>query len=187
MKVDVSEGIDHENWAPLPGHDRVLVGGHTVWSGPFEPPVVTPQPNRWGVIDHDFPGVECLVEADPEVTGHLPLPGRVVGFVDRTHRPINAPCVHPEGRGLMEKAARLGKRLTQMRGVRLASSPFARTVPLVTPRDANELIRDCVARGVTGIRPLPGLAGGVALSVHQHHDPDQLDHIVAVLRAVVGR
>lgn len=187
MRVDVSEGISPDEWAPLPGHDRVLVGGHTVWTGPFDPPVVVAQPNRWGVVERDFPAEMCLVEADPPVTAHLPLPARISGFLDRSHRQIDVPGQEAIGRGLMDQAARLAKSLTQTRGVQVAATPFARTVPLLTPRTPTELISECAEQGLMGVRALSGLAGGVALSVRPEHGPDHLDHVVAVIRAAVGR
>lgn len=187
MRVDVSEGISPDEWAPLPRHDRVLVGGHTVWTGPFEPPVVVAQPNRWGVIEREFPDEICLVEADPIVTAHLPLPARISGFLDRTHRRMDAPAKEETGRRLMEQAARLGKSLTQTRGVRIAATPFARTLPLLTPRTPADLIAECADRGLVGIRPLSDLAGGVALCVQPDHGPDHFDHIVSVIRAAAGR
>lgn len=187
MSVDVSEGISPDEWAPLPGHDRLLVGGHTVWTGPFPDPVVVAQPNRWGVIERDFPAVPCLVEADPPVTGHLPLPARVGGFLDRRHRPIDAPVAEETGRRLIDQAARLAKSLTQTRGIQVAATPFARTIPLLTPRTPADLITECAAQGLVGIRALPGLAGGVALSVRPDHRPDHLDQVVSVIRSVVER
>lgn len=186
MRVDVSEGLFPEEWAPLPHHDRVLVGGHTIWTGPFEPPVVVAQPNRWGVIERDFPDVTCLVEADPSVTAHLPLPVRVGGFLDRTHRQIDAPGKDEAGRRLMERAARLARSLTQTRGLQVAATPFARTLPLITPRTPADLISECAQHDLVGIRPLSGLAGGVALSVRPEHGPEELDHIVSVIRDTVG-
>lgn len=185
MRVDVSEGIDPEEWPPLPTDDRLMVGGRTLWTGPFRPPVVVAQPNRWGVIEVDFPAVPCLVEADPVVTGCLPLPDQVVGFVDRAHRPIPAPSDHETGRLLIDRAARLGKQLTQTRRVRLAAGPVARTLPLLTPRHPDDLIAACADRGVVGLRPLAGMAGGVALSVHVDHRPDQLGHLVTAFREAV--
>lgn len=187
MSVDVSEGISPEKWAPLPGHDRVLVGGHTVWTGPFRAPVVVAQPNRWGVIEQDFPDVRCLVEADPPVTAHLPLPARVGGFLDRCHRPIDIPVEDEAGRRLMDQAARLARSLIQTRGVQVAATPFARTIPLLTPRTPADLIAECAEQGLVGIRPLSGLAGGVALSVRADHGPDHLDHVVSVIRNAVER
>lgn len=181
VKVDLSEGTSPENWAPLPTEDRVLVGGHTVWTGPFRPPVVVAQPNRWGVVEAGFPTVACLVEADPLVTAHLPLPQQVVGFVDRSHRPIDDPRRREAGLRLMETAARLATSLTQIKGVKVAATPFARTVPLLVARDPVSLIRSCTQRGMVGMRALPGLGGGVALTVNEDHGPDELERILRVL------
>lgn len=187
MRVDVSEGIDPGDWAPSPTEDRVLVGGRTVWTGPFHPPVLVAQPNRWGVIEAYFPDVPCLVEADPAVTGHLPLPGDVVGFVDRSHRPLAEPPKDDTGRRLMKRAVGLGKSLGQIKGVKVAATPFARTLPLLTPSDAHGLIWACAELGLTGLRPLEGLAGGVALTVREEHGPPELDRVTEVIRTVVGR
>lgn len=183
-RVNVGEGIDPGEWGPLPEDDRVLVGGHTVWSGPFHPPVVVPQPNRWGVIESRFPDVACLVEADAEVTGSLPLPRRVVGFVDRAHRPIERP---PTGTGaeLIEKARRLAGALSQIKGVGVAARPFARTIPLLVPAEGTDLIGRCRQRGVEGMRLLPGIGGGVALSAREEHRKGDLEQIVDAVRAAV--
>lgn len=180
MRIDVSEGVPPESWADLPTDDRIMVGGHTVWVGPFHTPVVVAQPNRWGVIEGSFPDLPCLVEADPPVTGHLPLPDEVVGFLDRAHRTVGPPDKSDSGRELLRRGARLAKRIAQIRGVRLAASPFARTIPLLTPRDPATLMSDCATDGLVGLRPLAGTGGGVALSVREEHGPDELDQIVAV-------
>jgi hypothetical protein len=181
VTIDVSEGAGPDTWAPLPTDDRVMVGGHTVWTGPFRTPVVVPQPNRWGVIESGFPDVPCVVEADPLVTAHLPLPGLVVGFVDRTHRAIDEPYRRDTGLRLMETAARLAKRLTQIKGVRVVATPFARTVPLLVGHDPLSLVRRCSERGLVGMRPLPAVGGGVALSVNEDHGPDELERIQGIL------
>lgn len=138
------------------------------------------------MIERAFPDLPCLVEADPSVTGHLPLPDEVVGFVDRTHRSIDRPRPDPAGRRLMETAARLAKSLQQIKGVEVAAMPFARTVPLLVPRDPIRLADECVDDGLVGLRPLPELGGGVALSVHEDHDAGRLQHIVTVLRERTG-
>ncbi|MFP3913317.1 MAG: hypothetical protein ACLFWM_00450 [Actinomycetota bacterium] len=182
MTVDVSEEVPYRQWADLPRGDRVLVGGHTVWSEPVRPPLLVSQPNRWGVVEDHFPPVPCLVEADPAVTGHLPLPDEVVGFVDRAHHPLDAPRETETGRRLLQEAIRLSRRLTQIRGLKVAATPFARTIPILTPRDARALAEGCESDGVAGLRPLEGLGGGVALSIRPEHGPGDLDRIVEVLR-----
>lgn len=187
MKVDVSEGIPPERWANLPFDDRIMVGGHTVWTGPFRTPVLVAQPNRWGVVEAAFPGLPCVVEADVAVTGHLALPREVVGFVDRAHRPVAPPRESDSGRRLLGSAARVAKRLGQIREVKVAASPFARTIPLLTPRDTAALIRECEREGLVGLRDLPGLGGGIALSVREEHGPEALDRVVEVLARLILR
>lgn len=187
MRVDLAEGVPSDRWMPLPAHDRVMVGGHTVWTGPFESPVVVAQPNRWGIVEQEFPSVECLVEADPLVTGHLPLPAMVAGFVDRTHRPIAPPSALPEGKRMLEEGQRLAKRLDQIKGLRVAATPFGRTIPLVTPLEAETLIAAAAGEGLVGIRALDGLGGGFALSVGPAHGAAETDYVFGVLRALLSR
>lgn len=183
--MNVAEGAPPAEWASLPDGDRVLVGGHTVWTGPFRAPIVVAQPNRWGVIEDRFPDLPCVVESDPVVTGCLPLPAAVLGFVDRAHRPIDRPgCGH--GRSLMDAAASLAAALTQIKGVKVAATPFARTIPLLVPRHPQGLIEECARRGVVGIRPLPGLGGGIALSVRAEHGRAELERIRLVLETCLG-
>ena len=125
MTVDISEGIDPHLWPDLPAHDRLVVGGHTFWVGPFQPPVIVAQPNRWGVVESCFPDVPCLVECDPEVIAELPLPAETVGFVDRAHRPIGPEDFGRSATELMRGAARLANRLTQIPGVVVFARPEA--------------------------------------------------------------
>lgn len=185
MRIDLAADIHESAWAPLPGHDRVMVGGRTMWIGPFDPPVLVAQPNRWGVIEGEFPPVPCLVEADPLVTGLLDLPEVVVGFVDRSHTPIDPPPATTLGKELMEAARILAKILTQIRGVVVAATPFARTVPVITPLEPSELIAACSVRGVVGIRPLAGMAGAVALTVGPDHGRVVLDRVAEVVAEAV--
>lgn len=182
LTVDVSDDIDPELWAPLPRRDRLAVGGRTIWLGAASGEVVVvAQPNRWGVVEREFPDAPCLVEADPPVTGLLPLPGDVRGFVDRTHRPIPPPRVTDVGRRLLAGAARLGKMFQQIKGVTIAATPFARTVPIITPREPDDLVVACRDRGLTGLRPLGSMAGAVAITVKPEHDRIALERIVEVL------
>lgn len=182
--IDVSEG-DWSTWAALPSEDRVQVGGYHVWTGPFDPPVIVAQPNRWGVVESAFPAEECVVEVDVAVSGWLPMPERVVGYVDRSHRPVAAPAALPAGKALMERARRLSKMLTQTRGVVVAASPFARTIPLLTPLGAADLTERCATRGVVGLRPLEGMAGAVAVTVHSEHRPEDLSAVADVISEIV--
>lgn len=187
VRIDVSEGIDPADFAPLPTHDRVFVGGRTVWTGPFEPPVIVSQPNRWGVIEQGFPTVPCIVEADPVVTGHLGLPEDVRGFLDRAHRPIDPPRPDPPGSDLMRAAARFCSMASQLKGVGPAAQPFARTVPLIIPQDVGVVLAELEADGIIGARPLPEMAGGIALTVHPEHTDSDLRHVVMVLERALGR
>lgn len=186
MILDVSEGIDPSRWAALPTDDRVLVGGRTVWTGPFRDPLVVCQPNRWGIIEASFPDVPCVIEVDPPVSGHLALPDRIVGFVDRSHAPIPPPAPDPLGTHLISGAQTLSKAVTQIRGITLAATPFARTIPLMTPRESHDVIAGCGDRGMEGVRPLPGLAGGVAITVTKRLAAADFETIVRVLKAVVA-
>lgn len=186
MTIDVSEGIDPSLWAPLPTNDRVLVGGRTVWTGPFSEPVVVAQPNRWGVIEAEFPDVRCLLEGDPPVTGHLPQPRKVMGYVDRSHQPIDPPQATAAGERLMATAESLAKSITQLGGVTVAATPFARTIPLMIPLEPSRLIATCREHGLLGIHPLPGMAGGIALAVTERHGPKELRTIVEVLASAVA-
>jgi hypothetical protein len=188
LTIDVSDDIDPELWAPLPRRDRLTVGGRTIWLGTHTGEVVVvAQPNRWGVVEREFPDAPCLVEADPQVTGLLPLPGDVRGFVDRTHRPIPPPKATDVGRRLLAGAARLGKMLQQIKGVTIAATPFARTVPIITPREPIDLVAACRERGVKGLRPLGSVAGGVAITVKPEHDRIALERIVEVLEQAARR
>lgn len=188
LTIDVSDDIDPNLWAPLPRRDRLAVGGHTIWLGsPSGEALVVAQPNRWGVVESDFPGTPCLVEADPPVTALLPLPNDVRGFVDRTHRSIPPPKPTDVGRRLLTEAARLGKMLQQIKGVRIAATPFARTVPIITPLEPDDLVAACRGRGLTGLRTLGSMAGAVALTVKPEHDRIVLERIVEVLGRVTRR
>lgn len=187
MTIDLSEEIDPALWATLPDDDRVFVGGRTVWTGPFREPLVVAQPNRWGVIEEGFPDVACVVEVDAPVSGHLSMPARTVGFVDRAHRSVPPPERQPLGARLIAGAQTLSKAITQIRGVTVAAMPFARTIPLMTPREPADVIAECHRAGLVGIRRLPGLAGGVALTVTERLGPDDFGRIADVLAGVVGR
>lgn len=185
VTIDLSEETDPTRWKSLPTGDRVSVGGRTVWTGPFQTPVVVAQPNRWGIIESSFPEVPCIVEVDPAVSGLLAMPDEVVGYVDRFHQPTDRPQPTPLGRDLMKRAQRLAKALTQIRGVVVAASPFARTVPLITPMDPESLAEACHGRDIVGIRPLHGMAGAVALTVRPEHRPEHLETVARVLAEVV--
>lgn len=185
LTIDVAESLDPGSWPPLPTTDRVQVGGHTVWTGPFEPPVLVAQPNRWGVIESSFPPAPCVVEVDAEVAGHLPLPHEVVRFIDRRHRPVDPPAATAQGKDLMRRAQRLSKMLSQIPGVVIAATPFARTIPITTPVEAEDVIVSCRRRGLVGLRSLPGLAGGIAVSVQITHSRETLERIAAVLDGTI--
>lgn len=147
---------------------------------------IVSQPNRWGIQESLFPDGPCLVEADPEVTAHLPLPARIEGFVDRCHRPIPPPQPRPEGRELLEKTARLAKQLAQISTVRLIDLPVARTIPFLTPLEASQVTEGCRRLGVVGIRVLAGMGGAVALTVHLRHEEPHLAKIAADVGRVVS-
>ncbi len=187
MTVDVGEDVDPACWAPLPSHDRLLAGGHTVWIRAPDVPASVTQPNRWGVVETDFPAVPCLVECDPEVIRELVHPAEVVGFVDRRHRPIDPSDFGSQGKELMDRAERLAKRLTQIGGVRILARPFARKVPLLTPREASRLIQDCAADGLIGLRPLGEVGGAVALTVSSRHTRSDFDAIAEIFGRHAGR
>jgi hypothetical protein len=187
VKIDVSEGIDPDLWPDLPSDDRLVVGGHTFWIGPFRPPVVVAQPNRWGVVESRFPNVPCIVECDPAVIAELPLPDEVMRFVDRAHRPITAEDFGRSGAELMRSAARLANRLTQIPGVSIVARPFARSIPIITPREASWLAERCAEAGIVGLRPLRGIGGAVILSVGEDQTAEDHHRIVEALsQAITG-
>lgn len=186
MTIDLSEETDPTRWESLPTGDRVVVGGHTVWTGPFQTPVVVAQPNRWGVIESSFPEAPCLVEVDPAVSGWLDMPDDVAGYVDRLHRPTDRPQPAPLGRALMNRAQRLAKTLTQIRGVVVAASPFARSVPLITPMDPERLLEACHDRDIVGIRRLRDMGGAVVLTVRPEHGPGELQTVATVFAEVIA-
>ncbi len=186
VTIDLSEETDPTRWKALPTEDRLVVGGRTVWTGPFQTPVVVAQPNRWGVIESTFPETPCVVEVDAAVSGWLAMPDDVVGYVDRLHRPVDRPPPTPLGRELMDRAQRLAKALTQIRGVVVAASPFARTLPLITPMDPDRLVEACRAHDIVGIRSLGGMGGAVALTVRPEHRPEQLEIVATALAEIVA-
>lgn len=182
--IDVSEEIEPELWPPLPTGDRLVVGGRTVWLGPFEYPLLVAQPNRWGLVEDSFPAVACRVEADPLVAGLLPHPAEVVAWVDRAHRPIPPPLATREGQRLIAAAGRLGKMIDLIKGVRLTAHPRGRTVAFTTPLEAADLITRC-GPALAGMRRLEGLAGGVAVVVRPDHSAQDLATITAVIRRAI--
>lgn len=182
--VDVGEEIEPSRWLPLPGDDRLMVGGRTVWTGPYEVPVLVAQPNRWGQAEETFPDLPALVEVDPLVSGHLPMPHQVVGWVDRAHRPVAEPRKTPAGRQLISDTARLAKLLDQIAGVRLVAMPGARTVAFMTPSEPMDVVARCLDAGVIGLRTLDGLAGGIAVAVAPAHTRADLERIAEVLSRV---
>lgn len=182
MTVDVGECGDHAAWADLPSSDRVFTGDRTVYLEPFDPPLLVVQPNRWGVIETWFPDVACVVECDPVVTSALPLPRIVDGWMDRFHRPVDEPGRPARAEETMRRATRFARTLCQLRGVSVAATPFARTIPLIVPVRVDELVEEAASHGVVGLRPLDGLGGGVALSVH----PEHTDQELATVRQVLG-
>lgn len=187
VSIHVGEQIDPSRWSPLPVADRVLVGGTTAWLGPFDVPLKVAQPNRWGMAEPSFPAVPCVVESDPLVTGQLPLPADVVGWVDRAHRTIDPPTATSAGSALIAAAARLAKMLDQTKGVRLVGPPTARTVALTTPLEPADLIARCIPL-LTGIRRLEGMAGAVAVVVTPDHSRQDLETIADVVhQAVTGQ
>lgn len=175
VTFDVSEGVDPQLWAISP--TRYLIGGISVWKSEG----MVSQPNRWGVIQSEFPPNPCTVEIDPLVAAHLPLPSSVVGFVDRAHRALEPPVESEDGRRAIGLARKLAGRLEQLRGVGVAFRPFARTIPLITPVEADALIEHCARAGVTGIRGLAHLGGGVALSVQPSMDEGDLAEIATII------
>lgn len=189
MTVDWSEDGDAAAWAEADSAGRVMVGGHTVWTG--RPPGVPifAQPNRWGVIEDEnaSPDGPCRVEADPLVTGHLPLPSQVIEFVDRRHQRIPAPRASERGRRAMAAARHLAKIVEQIPAVRVAARPFARTIPLTTPLEAAELLAGLESANIVGGRLLPALAGGVALSIGPDHQPRDLVRLATVLAELVTK
>ena len=187
-RVHVGEEIDPRDWAALPISDRLMVGGRTTWLQPRQsrPPVV-PQPNRWGQVEETFPAVPCVVEADPLITGLLPLPADVVGWVDRMHRPLERPVPTGDGRRLLEAAGRLAKVIDQVAGIRLLAHPRGRTVAFITPMETMDVLARC-APVVAGMRPLAGLAGGLAVVVRPEHSDEDLTTVASQLReALVER
>jgi hypothetical protein len=182
--IDVSEEIEATLWPPLPTGDRLVVGGRTVWLGPFDPPLLVAQPNRWGLVEDSFPRVACRVEADPVVAGLLPSPAEVVAWVDRAHRPIPPPVANSEGQRLIAAAGHLGKMIDLIKGVRLIAHPQGRTVAFTTPLEAADLITRCGPE-LTGMRRLDGLAGGVAVVVRPDHSARDLETIAAVIRRAI--
>lgn len=184
--IDLSGGSDPSSWALLPTHDRAMVGGTTVWLGGHTLPLVVPQPNRWGVIEQAFPDVPCVVEADPEVTPWMPLPPRIEGWLDRLHQPVDTPRRTQRGRQLMRRADRLGTRLSQIKGVSVVRRPFGRTLPLLTPLEPALLIAAAAGSGVVGIHPIPGLGGGVTITIGHEHTDNDLDRVVSVVSTAVA-
>ena len=184
-RLDVGEAPDPTTWKGLPTEDRLLVGGRTVWLGPYAEPLIVCQPNRWGVVETEFPDIPCLVEIDPVVAGELPMPTEIVGWLDRAHEPLAAPVATATGREAMSRAARLANKLNSIRGVSVLTTGFARTIPLATGLEAAHLIEQSHQRGLQGIRPLPGTAGGFAITVDPLHSDPDLDFIESTLRSIV--
>lgn len=182
--IDVGEEIGPTLWPSLPTGDRLVVGGRTVWLGPFELPLLVAQPNRWGMVEDSFPEVACRVEVDPAVAGLLPHPAEVVAWVDRAHRPIPEPLASSEGRRLIAAAGRLGKMIDLIKGVRLIANPRGRTVAFTTPLEATDLIAGCGPE-LAGMRRLDGMAGGVAVVVRPDHSARDLETIAAVVRRAI--
>ena len=187
MTIDVGEDIEPSRWAPLPAHDRVLVGGRTVWIESPDIPAIVTQPNRWGVVEADFPAVPCIVECDPELIRELAHPDEVVAFVDRRHERLDPSTFGTHGKELMRQAERLAKRLVQVRGVKVLARPFGRTVPLLTRREGSELAQECAAAGLVGLRPLSEVGGAVALTVNHRHTLEDLDRIAEIFGRHAGR
>ncbi|MGH8911181.1 MAG: hypothetical protein ACRDVD_01615 [Acidimicrobiia bacterium] len=185
-QIEVGEGIETSLWPPLPVKDRLLVGGTTVWLGPFDIPLLVAQPNRWGMVEEAFPAVACLVETDPLIAGLLPQPANVVGWVDRAHRPIEPPKATGEGQTTIDAAGRLAKMIDQIKGVRLIARPQGRTVVFTTPLEAPDLIAKCRPK-LAGLRQLDGLAGAVAVVVAPSHSAVDLVSIATILRRAVDR
>ena len=183
--LDLGEAPDPTPWKSLPTEDRLLVGGRTVWLGPHAEPLIVCQPNRWGVVETEFPGVPCLVEIDPVVAGGLPMPAEIEGWLDRAHVPVPAPIATEAGREAMSRAARLAKKLNSIRGVSVLTTGFARTIPLATALEAEDLISQSTTLGLSGIRPLPGTAGGFAITVDPLHSDPDLAFIESTLRSIV--
>lgn len=182
VSVDVAEYGDPSRWAALPTHDRVFSGDRTVYLEPFDTPLIVTQPNRWGVVESSFPDVPCVVECDPVVAAALPTPAVVEVWLDRCHRPIDPPGRRARAAEVIDRAARFAGTLGQIRGVSAAARPFARTIPLLVPVAIGALIDAAARAGVTGIRALGGLGGGIALSV----SPDHTDDDLATVRRVLG-
>ena len=185
-QIEVGEGIETSLWPPLPARDRLLVGGKTVWLGPFDIPLLVAQPNRWGMVEDSFPAVACLVETDPLIGGLVPQPAHVVGWVDRAHRAIERPKATPEGQATIDAAGRLAKMIDQIKGVRLVARPQGRTVALTTPLEARDLISRCRPE-LAGLRKLDGIAGAVAIAVAPGHSAEDLVSIATILRRAVDR
>lgn len=184
--IDVSEGSDPRSWVDLPTDDRMVSGGSTVWLGNHADPLVVAQPNRWGVIESVFPSVPSIVEVDEEVSGSLLMPDIIVGFRTRSGAVVEAPRPTHRGMQLMERAAAFGRRLSGVAGITIAAEPFARTIPLLVVAAVPDVIAAVGRAGITGLRILSGIGGGVALTVRSEHTSADLEMIAAVLADVVA-
>lgn len=129
----------------------------------------------------------CVVEIDPVVSGELPMPAEVVAWVDRCHRSLETPVSSETGRYSIKQARRLANMLNSMNGISILAGGFARTIPLSTPLEASELIERAERRGLSGIRALPEIAGGIAITVDISHDHATLVAVAAALEDAVGK
>src|SRR5690606_17828951 len=93
----------------------------------------------------------------------------------------------PEGREAMRKASRLASMVAQLKGVGPLTRDFARTVPLITPVEAVQIIELFDSCGIVGVRPLDGLAGGLALTVRADHAEGELRSSAEPLAQPLGR
>jgi hypothetical protein len=181
----------------LPDPDSLHLGidGLTIWveQGPAPDQLVMSQPNGWGVFE-DLAAASSVarrhravlaVAVDPLLLPLVDLPEGSLGLTQ--WREADMTALEAGASSSVASARVLSRRLTQIRGVRVATSNrFGRRIPLIVPEEPMLVLEGLRRAGAEGGMVLPGLPGGLAVTVGWWHTRAQLEAYADALAAILA-